>query len=600
MGNKWLYAILFAILTLVVSCTKDNENTQPVVTPETQSTPTNVRTLRTAPLLPDVQISSVTLFAGKTINAGTVSIYQTDTNHDFVYDAFNVVYTLIDGWQFASGDAVKFYLGATKPTDDTPGLFANHYAPGEGAISYTVTFPFTTFGFECTPVTLYIAAHADLQKPNGDGTYQTETGWGNGTKFNEKGSWSMYYSFDLTDKTPPTAPNVTLNVECIGDVPAQTTDVIIASDNCALAGTPVTFVSEVNDGQFCPTTITRSYLITDAAGNTSSAKQTITVYDKTKPVLSGQGENVLLACASEVIFTDPKATDNCDLALVTITKKDTQTTDANGKVLSMTRTWTATDACGNESLPVSQTFTLDVVSPVISLNGPAYQSIACDAVLTFAVPTATDNYDTNPTITAVVPDVIDNTTIPNTIITTRTWVATDKCGNTSTVSQTIERNCSPVTPPPGDFPAGAGTAWAYLDNDASIPFNSLSPKIGNNWGWTNLVKGGTTSMRYTLYVGAGQNIITKGIAVGIVDVTVNGGTINFKYTVSSLCNISGIHVWVGKTYLPMNKQKSYISAPGQLGYNSGLITGNTASFSIPFTAGTSDFYIAAHSDIVLK
>lgn len=497
---KWVYEILFAILTLIVmSCTKSMELTQ--------SAPTNVHTLKSLVVLPDVQISSVTLFAGQTMNAGTVSIYQTDTNGDHIYDAFKIVYTLANGWQFTDGEAVKFYLGTAIPTDDTPGQFAYHYTPGAGTTTFTVTFPFGTFGFDgCTALTLYIAAHADLIK----GT-DTETGWGNGTKFSEHG-WSMYFSFNLSDKTPPTASNVTSNFECMSDVPAETPAVIKdAADNC---GVPtVAFVSENNDGKTCPTTITRTYSVTDAAGNSINVTYTITVHDDIAPVLTGQGANATIGCSETPSFTAPMVTDNCD------------------------------------------------ANPILT---------SADTVQTVGYLTST----------------------------TRTWTATDACGNTSSVSQTIINNCTPNPPPTDGWVAGSGTGWAY-NGDLSTAFNSITNKTSNNWGWTNKLTFGSHQV-FTLYVGAGQNIISKGEPVGSVTVDYTASNIIVKYEVISLCNITDAHVWVGKTPLPLNKQNAYISAPGQLGYNSGVVNSNTYTFTIPNKFGTSDIYVAAHADIVVK
>src|SRR4029077_3604214 len=90
------------------------------------------------------------------------------------------------------------------------------------------------------------------------------------------------------------------------------------------------------------------------------------------------------------------ATDNC--GPVTPTSTD-GAVSSNGCVRTQTRTWTATDACGNSSSASrTATWTLDVTAPVITTTGnPANGIIAgcnptasqIDAALGTA--TATDN-----------------------------------------------------------------------------------------------------------------------------------------------------------------------------------------------------------------
>ncbi len=97
------------------------------------------------------------------------------------------------------------------------------------------------------------------------------------------------------------------------------------------------------------------------------------------------------------------------------------------------RTWTGYDDCGNKCAH-SQTITVvDSKAPV--LVAPADLTLNCNDVLPLPVAlTATDNCDLNPQVTYLgeAPAIVNNKTVLR-----RTWQATDHCGNTAKVTQTI-------------------------------------------------------------------------------------------------------------------------------------------------------------------
>src|SRR5206468_4661494 len=62
-------------------------------------------------------------------------------------------------------------------------------------------------------------------------------------------------------------------------------------------------------------------------------------------------------------------------------------------------------------------------------------TIQCPATPVFTTPTATDACDPNPTLTFA--DVETPGSCPQAKDVTRTWTATDHCGNANTASQTI-------------------------------------------------------------------------------------------------------------------------------------------------------------------
>jgi hypothetical protein len=159
---------------------------------------------------------------------------------------------------------------------------------------------------------------------------------------------------DTTDPTITCPANV--NVECYADIPAVDINSVTVSDDCD-ANPVVTHVGDVSDGNSCPEVISRTYRVTDAAGNYAECTQTITVNDVTDPVITCPA-SLLVDCGES---TDPSstgiatATDNCDTS-PDISYSDSQVDNV------ITRTWVAADDCGNTDECV-QTITIDDSGP---------------------------------------------------------------------------------------------------------------------------------------------------------------------------------------------------------------------------------------------
>lgn len=118
--------------------------------------------------------------------------------------------------------------------------------------------------------------------------------------------------------------------------------------------------------------------------------------DGTPPVLT-LPPNVVVECDQS---TDPAdtgtatATDNCDPAPV-VTYSDVITPGTCAAEYTITRTWTATDACGNQASADQTISVVDTTPPVIH-NVPSDITVpadagTCEAVVTWTPPFATDN-----------------------------------------------------------------------------------------------------------------------------------------------------------------------------------------------------------------
>jgi hypothetical protein len=114
-------------------------------------------------------------------------------------------------------------------------------------------------------------------------------------------------------------------------------------------------------------TTTITYTATDAAGNTSTATQTVTVLDNTPPVITLNGPGTI-TLEIHTPFVDPGATasDNC-AGNVPVSVSGAVNVNVVG---TYTLIYNATDASGNHATPVTRTVIVqDTTAPTITLNG---------------------------------------------------------------------------------------------------------------------------------------------------------------------------------------------------------------------------------------
>lgn len=308
--------------------------------------------------------TTVILYAGKTTNVGTLVLSETDTNSDGINDALSAVYTLTGGWLLSE---VHLWIGTsltTMPQTKTgnPQIGQFPYSPSDvaGKSSYAITIPFSSINYTSCQASYFVAAHASVYL----GT-RTETAWAAGTQMNLKGSWATYFSVTLVDNNPPvitgTLPAVTVEGCSAASAPSAVSNVsglealgVSVSDTRTTDQNLVVSSVDVSSGS-CPVEVTRTYTVTDACGNSTTVIQKIYVEDSTAPVLSGQGANGTITSPAVPVFTAPVATDECDQQPA-VTFNDVTTTGTGST--TVTRTWTATDDCGNSST-VSQSITIN-------------------------------------------------------------------------------------------------------------------------------------------------------------------------------------------------------------------------------------------------
>ncbi|MFK7757188.1 MAG: T9SS type A sorting domain-containing protein [Flavobacteriales bacterium] len=237
----------------------------------------------------------------------------------------------------------------------------------------------------------------------------------------------MTQTITLIDNTAPEFTSVpeAQTLECDQEVPATNAEAI---DACG--GVTITF-EDLEEGDACTTTITRTFTATDDCGNSSVATQIFTVLDTTAPVMTGE-PSLLMACdaISEDVLVE--ATDNCN-AEITITFEDLEV--SGGCAGQVIRTYTATDGCGNSSEFVQILDLVDSLAPEFT-SFPVDSAVECNAIP--APSQLVDAEDNCGEVTIeYLGEVTETGSCPNNYTLIRTWSATDECGNETLRSNTL-------------------------------------------------------------------------------------------------------------------------------------------------------------------
>jgi len=165
------------------------------------------------------------------------------------------------------------------------------------------------------------------------------------------------------------------------------------------------------------------------------------------PVLTNLPADVTVESTAIPTENPPTASDNCDQE-IDLQFEETRTDNDEDNNYVLTRTWIATDDCGNTAMGQQVILVLtengnndpcsaadcETVPPIIA-NVPADVSVNFDAVPAPAQPIATDNCD--PTVDLSITEEIRESTDTRNYVLTRTWTAIDACGNIATAQQII-------------------------------------------------------------------------------------------------------------------------------------------------------------------
>jgi uncharacterized protein affecting Mg2+/Co2+ transport len=135
--------------------------------------------------------------------------------------------------------------------------------------------------------------------------------------------------------------------------------------------------------------------------------------------------------------------DDCTPSVSIVYNGETRTNGSCPYNYALLRKWTATDACGNTTTVTQQLIVKDSIAPFFTTVPPNFAA-NCDNIPPVGVPVAFDNCALNVAI-AYLGQTTTNGSCPGNYLLTRTWSATDVCGNTKTATQVI--NVQDVVPP---------------------------------------------------------------------------------------------------------------------------------------------------------
>ena len=286
--------------------------------------------------------------------------------------------------------------------------------------------------------------------------------------------------FTIVDNTPPEINGVPedITVAC-NNIPAsaQPTAQDACDNQVDLAFNEVKLDGNCLDSY----TLLRTWTATDDCGNISAKTQTITVEDNTPPTISGLPVNEVVECGAIPTPATPVVSDNCDIE-VTVDFSEVRIDGNCTDNYTLTRTWTATDNCGNQEVH-TQTITVQDNTIPNMAGVPADFVVDCSFIPPPAEPLANDNCDSDVEISFN--EVRTDGNCTHNYVLTRTWIATDNCGNQNIQTQlvTVKDEVSPTllgvpfntTVQCAEIPAPAQpTANDNCDTDVVITFNENS------------------------------------------------------------------------------------------------------------------------------
>jgi len=173
------------------------------------------------------------------------------------------------------------------------------------------------------------------------------------------------------------------------------------------------------------------YVAKDKCGNTSEFHFFVKIKDSNKPVITAP-KDVTVSCENIPVVSNPMIFDACD-DNVKLEFSETSTISSCKGSYVISRTWTATDNCGNSAKATQNITVNDNTPPVFSAALIDVTINDGDAIQNGNI-SATDNCDSK--VDIVMTSDTTHNGCDRTIL--RKWIATDDCGNVTTIDQRIK------------------------------------------------------------------------------------------------------------------------------------------------------------------
>jgi hypothetical protein len=455
--------------------------------PSFEETPTGITITNNAPAQFPVGNTIITwsaVDASGLVVTGAQTITVVDNQPPAITAPANVNITVYGGQTTATGVA----LGNATATDNVPGVTVSNNAPsvfpeGTTIVKWTATDAAGNTAFANQAVTVVavsiprITAPANISVPTDlNKSYASNVVLGTPTLSNDNvpgititnnapsvfpvGTtavvWTVSDNFGnsnastqtvtVVDNQPPVlvAP-ANITVPLLGPSPNAILGSASATDN--VPGVTITN----NAPSTYPVGVTIvTWTATDAAGNTTTTPQTVTVIDNIRPSITAPSgilvsTDIDKAYATGVALGTPTASDN--VPGVTVSNNAPAQFPLGITIV----TWTARDVAGNTRTATQTVTVRDTQAPAITAPANVNITIGLNqgsaTGVALGTATASDN----------VPGVTVSNNAPLSFplgITTITWTATDAAGNTATATQTVTvsvislppvANCKPVT-----------------------------------------------------------------------------------------------------------------------------------------------------------
>ncbi|MGZ5506583.1 MAG: beta strand repeat-containing protein, partial [Limisphaerales bacterium] len=308
-----------------------------------------------------------------------------------------------------------------------------------------------------------------------------------------------------------------VTISCSDPVPSAT---VTATDTCD--ANPIVTLSAVTNAGSCPQNsfIVRTWTAHDAAGNTSTGTQTVTVVDTNAPVIALVGGAVTVECHHAYVEPGYSAVDGCaGTTVVNVTSTPALDTNTLG---TYTLTYTSTDSCNNTATTNRVVTVIDATPPAMSLNGTNSLTVECHSAYTELGASATD------LCAGTLPVNIIGTVDTNTVADyTLTYTAGDPTHNSNQVMRVV--HVVDVTPPTftvlGNSPTNVECHGVFVDPGATANDACSGPAAVTTNNPVNANTAGTYTITYSA-TDAHNNTGTATRVVHVVDTTPPTAVVN--------------------------------------------------------------------------